>query len=369
MTSRIIPELAWRAFQQSWRTHNPAWEVMFWTDARARTFVATEYRWFLETYDAYPAPVMRADALRYFLLAHYGGVYADMDYECLRPLDEILRGRELILVREPDEHARIAEVRESGLGWLLSNALMASVPGHAFWQHVVERLKDARGNGTPLSATGPIFLTREWESFGGGGPAHVLDAELLCPMTQTESRMGRWRDPAFREAVARRAWAVHHWSNTWVPNTPAPEPSPFRPLDRLPVHLLINRRVVMTGELRSDVPGEAEAPTQGPRISCLMITRERTGQAMDAVRCFRKPDHGHNFVANFGDRSTMVAIRCPWKTRSAFWETAISGLSASSRARCRSGHCAIWRLRRRGGSMLRNGTTTISRTRAGWNCR
>jgi hypothetical protein len=280
--SNDIPE-EWRAFQQSWRTHNPAWEVMFWTDAGARNFIATEYPWFLETYDAYPAPVMRADALRYFLLGHYGGVYADMDYECLRPWDDILQGRELILVREPGEHARIAEVRQSGLEWLLCNALMASAPGHAFWQYVVGRLKDARGNGTPLSATGPIFLTRAWESFGGGEPVHVLDAEMLCPMTQTESRMGKWREPAFRETVARRAWAVHHWANTWVPRT-----SPFRPLDPLPVHLMLNRRIVMSGELRRDVPGEAEARTHGPRISCLMITRERAERARCAVRCFRE---------------------------------------------------------------------------------
>jgi mannosyltransferase OCH1-like enzyme len=98
--SNDIPE-DWRAFHQSWRTHNPAWEFMFWTDAGARNFIATGYPWFLETYDAYQAPVMRADSLRYFLLGHYGGVYADMDYECLRPLDEILQGRELFWSANP----------------------------------------------------------------------------------------------------------------------------------------------------------------------------------------------------------------------------------------------------------------------------
>ena len=211
---------------------------MFWTDAGAHAFIATEYPWFLETYEAYPAPVMRADALRYFLLSHYGGVYADMDYECLRPFDEILQGRELILVREPGEHAQIAEVRQSGLEWLLTNALMASVPGHAFWQHVVEELQHARGKGTPLSTTGPIFLTRAWEGFGSRGSTHVFESEVLCPITQTESRMGRWRDPAFREALARRAWAVHHWANTWVPH--------------VPVHLMCNRRIVMSGELHTE---------------------------------------------------------------------------------------------------------------------
>lgn len=38
-----------------------------------------EYPWFLDTYDGYPNPVQRVDALKYFLMLHYGGVYIDMD--------------------------------------------------------------------------------------------------------------------------------------------------------------------------------------------------------------------------------------------------------------------------------------------------
>lgn len=38
-----------------------------------------EYPWFLETFDTYRFPIQRADAIRYFILAHYGGVYIDLD--------------------------------------------------------------------------------------------------------------------------------------------------------------------------------------------------------------------------------------------------------------------------------------------------
>ena len=39
----------------------------------------------------YPEPIMRADAIRYFLLYEYGGVYVYLDFEALRPLDEFER--------------------------------------------------------------------------------------------------------------------------------------------------------------------------------------------------------------------------------------------------------------------------------------
>lgn len=56
-----------------------------WTNEKARDFVANEYPWFIETYDGYPYPIMRADAIRYFVLAHYGGIYIDLDDVSLSP--------------------------------------------------------------------------------------------------------------------------------------------------------------------------------------------------------------------------------------------------------------------------------------------
>lgn len=53
-----------------------------WTDAKSREFVATEYPWFLNTFDNYSQPIQRADAIRYFVLAHFGGIYIDLDDVC-----------------------------------------------------------------------------------------------------------------------------------------------------------------------------------------------------------------------------------------------------------------------------------------------
>lgn len=50
-----------------------------WTDAKAVDFIAREYPWFLETFKGYEYPIQRADTIRYFVLAHYGGIYIDLD--------------------------------------------------------------------------------------------------------------------------------------------------------------------------------------------------------------------------------------------------------------------------------------------------
>ena len=51
---------------------------MFWLRDALLMHIC-RYPWFLETFDNYQFPIQRADAIRYFVLAHYGGIYIDLD--------------------------------------------------------------------------------------------------------------------------------------------------------------------------------------------------------------------------------------------------------------------------------------------------
>ena len=84
--TRNIPQ-EWRAWHQTWKVcfPSPEFQHIIWTDKDARRLIETKYTWFLDIYDGYPHQIQRADAVRYFILFEYGGIYADLDYECLRP--------------------------------------------------------------------------------------------------------------------------------------------------------------------------------------------------------------------------------------------------------------------------------------------
>jgi len=69
----------WKGPQQSCLDLHPDYEYKLWTDKKSREFIAAEYPWFLETFDGYPYPIQRADAIRYFVLHHFGGIYIDLD--------------------------------------------------------------------------------------------------------------------------------------------------------------------------------------------------------------------------------------------------------------------------------------------------
>src|SRR5947209_7161400 len=84
--------VAFRDMVATWKQHHPQWEYRLWTDTANREFIQSHYPEFLTFYDLYPSHIQRVDAFRYLLLYTFGGVYVDLDFECLLPLEELLSG-------------------------------------------------------------------------------------------------------------------------------------------------------------------------------------------------------------------------------------------------------------------------------------
>jgi FkbM family methyltransferase len=144
----VPPRLA--AWSSTFRAHNPAFTYTLWDDRDNRDFIQREFPWFLNLYDRYPAEIYRADAVRYFHLYMYGGLYADMDTECLRPLDGLLNLAGVVLGRMG---------QNTSFAHSVPNASMASRPRQEFWLFLIALMMlRARLNAGPEFLTGPILL-------------------------------------------------------------------------------------------------------------------------------------------------------------------------------------------------------------------
>ena len=51
--------------------------------------VNSSYGWFAKTFHALPSKIQKADAARYLILHSEGGLYVDVDIECLHAFDEL----------------------------------------------------------------------------------------------------------------------------------------------------------------------------------------------------------------------------------------------------------------------------------------
>ncbi len=195
-------------FVDSWRRLHPDWEYRLWTDADNRRFIADHYPEFLTQFDAYPQPIQRADAVRYFLLYHFGGLYVDLDFRACRPIDPLLAGQSCVLGLEPDEHAALHR-RERIVG----NAFMASAPRHPFFETVMRRLPEFRHHTTALDSTGPFMLSQVMDDFEAPETVRLTPSAQLYPLTLEQA--DQYRATGHSEVDLSAAYAIHFHHGTW----------------------------------------------------------------------------------------------------------------------------------------------------------
>lgn len=290
-TRDVPPEF--QALQRSWIERNPGFEYLFWTDEDIGRFIAEEHPALLPVFHGYADPIARIDLARYLILRRFGGVYADLDFECLRPIDGLLEGRSFVVGLEPEEHGRLAKAVERGLPRILCPSFLASAPGHPFWDHLLDRLVEARSCTDVLDATGPFLLTRAHADYAGAryedgaAAVTVLPPDLLYPVTKEDCWSGRLFDLAFWEQATRRAYAVHYWEGTWFRDAGRRGTGSGAVLPRQIAAVVTDGRPEGVPALASP-PGPVAGAEGLPLISCLMVTRGRAARLEVAIGCFAR---------------------------------------------------------------------------------
>ncbi len=144
-TDKWKPE--WFECQDTWKKMHPDFEHRLWSDEDIFEFMKKEDPDFYENiFLRYSKPIQRWDAVRPFILYKYGGIYADMDYMCLRRFYELLKDKDKVYIGE----------FSFSDGTKYENALMISRPNNKFWKLIIEEMKK-RGveNENPIETTGP----------------------------------------------------------------------------------------------------------------------------------------------------------------------------------------------------------------------
>ena len=261
-----VPE-RFRGLCESWGRRNPGWERRLWTDADLLALVETRYPDWREAYLAYPEAINRADIGRYLVLRTFGGVYADLDCECLRPIEPLLAGAEFAVGLEPAAHGEDQIVAESGLAHVVCASFIASAPGHPYWEAVLARIGAAAGAAQVIERTGPFLLTRAYADFADERSIRLARAEQVYPFSKFDCWLGRVHDIELWEKATRKAFVAHYWEGGWFRVNYLPLGLPWE------IQASVNR-----------LAREAPADTGGhPFISCLMASSGVLARARPAI--------------------------------------------------------------------------------------
>lgn len=213
--NRSLPALM-RPLAEKWKQLHPLWEYKLWTDVANREFIRDHFPQFLNKYDSYPFTIQRVDAIRYLLLYWYGGVYVDLDFECLKNIEPLVNGATCLFGRESEEHC---QRHEKDL--IIGNAFIACTPKHPFIKAICDAVcgddRIATDTIQILETTGPFMLTRVYEQFAEKDSIRVLDADVLYPLGTESHGPIRIRNIADPEIIGKldNAYAVHHYWGSW----------------------------------------------------------------------------------------------------------------------------------------------------------
>lgn len=201
---------------ETWKDKHPDWEYRFWDKQKIGEFLETKCSKYIPMYKSFLYDVQRWDAIRYLILYHYGGLYVDMDYECIENLEPLLEDSDCCMGMEPIAHAQ-----KYSKPYIVGNALMASISGHRFFKDIVdttfsEQLICPYSGLLVMESTGPFMITRKYSIYSEKENITLLPHELIAPLSMDEIQsMLQGTDSAEIENKVEQAFAIHYFLGSW----------------------------------------------------------------------------------------------------------------------------------------------------------
>ncbi|MDR3646409.1 MAG: glycosyltransferase [Candidatus Babeliales bacterium] len=181
----------------SWKNHHPDWEYKLWTDNDIESFNLYNKDLYAKTTNYGE----KSDILRYEILYRHGGIYADCDFECLKPHDE--------LSNYCDFYA--------GLGYapdpIILCGLIGSVPNHPILKACIENMKrDIQGK----ESFDDILKRSSVFHFTDCFFKHYTQNSIAFPVTFFYPLPDIQRDSHnIKSFIKPESFAIHYWHLSW----------------------------------------------------------------------------------------------------------------------------------------------------------
>lgn len=202
---------------ESWKKEHPTWKYRLWDHQAIQKFLADNCPQFIPVYNSFPSNKQKWELLRYLILYHEGGLYVDMDYECMESMESLLKTHSCCLGLEPTEHAK-----RFGKQKLIGNAMLAAIPHHPFFEKIIEQIRLLDDNKQQTRALlvsqtiGIEMINDLYRQYEPKEDITLLPADLIAPLSAQEiSLLLLSRETPEMEDKVEKALAVHYFLGQW----------------------------------------------------------------------------------------------------------------------------------------------------------
>jgi mannosyltransferase OCH1-like enzyme len=147
-------------------------------------------------------------------------MYVDFDYECFEPFDDYLSNeKKCYFAMEAKEHRPAL-----GNGTYFNNALMATSPGHLFFESIITNLQKTPFEYTEskfndvMYSTGPLMLTDLYEKYENKSSIDFFPSEKVSPWSKEDvvNYINKNADVNKLEKKMEKAIAIHYFFGSWL---------------------------------------------------------------------------------------------------------------------------------------------------------
>lgn len=184
-------------YMKTWQEKHPGWKYILWTDEMVNQLSLTNF----DLYKKCENMGEKSDILRYELLYQFGGLYVDVDFECLESFENLHRSCDFYTgLLQPEKMV------------LVANGLIGCRPGHPLVLEMIKALQTTwYFKAEIVDRTGPEFMTRLLKRYLKGAPGInvIFPAAFFYPFswTQKHEDLRQWNRPETK--------AVHYFTGTW----------------------------------------------------------------------------------------------------------------------------------------------------------
>ena len=180
-----------KEISKSWKEFHPDWEYILWNNSKIDELLHVHFPNFIPCYKSYPHDIQRWYAIRYLILFLYGGLYVDMDYLCLEPIDSLIGNSTCCMSIEPQVDTMVYHKP-----LIIGNSFMACIVGHNYFKNIIEDMKinykkkfSNNEFHEIMESTGTFLTTRIHNSYPEKEEITLIPTELITPLTFNESRL------------------------------------------------------------------------------------------------------------------------------------------------------------------------------------
>lgn len=203
--------------RSTWEKCHPGWTIKTWTEEEVKNFKWSNGYSKL-AFNLAESWAEKSDILRYEILLQEGGIYADVDFICLKSFNDLIgngikffTGQEINQIGTRDK-----------LPLYVANGLMGAEKGSEIVAECIKRIKiqDESPNEPMLYRTGPVLLTRVCHDFisqGNGENLLVLPCSYFYPLPYFKNMSHKRLVPKeIKNSYLRpESLVVHLWWETW----------------------------------------------------------------------------------------------------------------------------------------------------------